>query len=44
MKSNNHVQILGKLGEGSYGCVYKAQIVQTGQMVAIKVIELTDED
>ena len=33
-----------KLGEGTYGVVYKARCEQTGEMVAIKKIRLENED
>jgi serine/threonine protein kinase len=33
-----------KLGEGTYGVVYKAQNLETGEMVAIKKIRLEKED
>ena len=33
-----------KLGEGTYGVVYKAQNLMTGELVAIKKIRLEKED
>jgi len=36
--------ILSKLGEGTYGVVYKAQSKKTGGLVALKSIRLEDED
>ena len=33
-----------KLGEGTYGVVYKAQNLETGEFVAIKKIRLEKED
>jgi|GEM_PF-884457 len=38
-------KLLEVLGQGSYGVVYKSQVLQTGQLVAIKVLksELTSE-
>ena len=35
---------LEKLGEGTYGVVYKAQNLETGEFVAIKKIRLEKED
>lgn len=37
-------QKLQKLGEGTYGVVYKAQNLETGEFVAIKKIRLEKED
>lgn len=37
-------QKIDKLGEGTYGIVYKAQNKQTGEIVALKRIRLDNED
>jgi len=37
-------EILAKLGEGSYGSVYKALDTRDGKIVAIKVLEVENED
>lgn len=37
-------EILAKLGEGSYGSVYKALDKRDGKIVAIKVLEIENED
>eukprot|EP00462_Mataza_sp_D1_P027982 CAMPEP_0175175220 /NCGR_PEP_ID=MMETSP0087-20121206/33079_1 /TAXON_ID=136419 /ORGANISM="Unknown Unknown, Strain D1" /LENGTH=463 /DNA_ID=CAMNT_0016466801 /DNA_START=19 /DNA_END=1410 /DNA_ORIENTATION=- len=37
-------QVLAKLGEGSYGSVYKAIDKRDQQIVAVKVLEIEDED
>lgn len=35
---------LGKIGEGTYGVVYKARELNTGCMIALKKIRLEQED
>jgi serine/threonine protein kinase len=35
---------MDKLGEGTYGVVYKAKNIETGEIVAIKKIRLEKED
>ena len=40
----NKYKKLEKLGEGTYGVVYKAQNLMTGEFVAIKKIRLEKED
>ena len=42
-KINEDYQLLDKLGEGSYGSVFKALCIKTGQIVAIKRVETTGE-
>jgi len=37
-------EVLSKLGEGSYGSVYKAMDNRDGKLVAIKVLEVENED
>ncbi len=41
---NDKYRKLEKLGGGTYGIVYKAQNLQTGEIVAIKMIKLEKED
>jgi TOMM system kinase/cyclase fusion protein len=36
-------EILGELGSGSFGCVYQARQLSTGQSVAIKLLSLREE-
>lgn len=40
----NKYKKMEKLGEGTYGVVYKAQNLVTGELVAIKKIKLDKED
>ena len=42
-KINDDYQLLDKLGEGSYGSVFKALCIKTGQIVAVKRVETTGE-
>lgn len=44
IKDLDKYQRLEKLGEGTYGVVYKAQNMETGELVAIKKIRLEKED
>lgn len=37
-------QLLHPLGRGSYGAVYKARVISTGEVVAVKVIPLAADD
>jgi serine/threonine protein kinase len=37
------IEIIGLLGEGSYGCVYEAISSKTGEKVAVKVVEGSNE-
>lgn len=37
-------EVLSKLGEGSYGSVYKAHDKRDGKIVAVKVLEVENED
>ena len=40
MDCTGGIEILSKLGEGSYGAVHKAKVISSGLVVAVKVIEL----
>ncbi|GAA5909826.1 uncharacterized protein JCM6883_003106 [Sporobolomyces salmoneus] len=40
----DNYQALEKVGEGTYGTVYKCKQLQTGQIVAMKKIRLEDDD
>nr|CCC92296.1 putative cell division control protein 2 homolog 4 [Trypanosoma congolense IL3000] len=44
MSTVNRLQCIGKLGEGTYGVVYKARELATGQVVAYKRITVVSED
>jgi serine/threonine protein kinase len=44
MESSSEVQIISKLGEGAYGCVYKGCRTSDGMIVAIKVIKIADDE
>lgn len=44
IKNLDKYERLEKLGEGTYGVVYKALNKETGEMVAIKKIRLEKED
>lgn len=35
---------LEKIGEGAYGTVYKAKVIQTGEVVALKKVKLQEQD
>lgn len=37
-------QKLGKIGEGTYGVVYRARDTRTGTVIALKQIRLEQED
>lgn len=40
----NKYEIIGIVGEGAYGIVYKAKNKETGDIVAIKKFKESDED
>jgi|TARA_B110000305_G_C18863790_1_gene369986 serine/threonine protein kinase len=44
MSNLDKYQRLEKLGEGTYGVVYKAKNLETNEIVAIKKIRLEKED
>uniref|UniRef100_A0A915PAW7 Cell division protein kinase 5 n=4 Tax=Meloidogyne TaxID=189290 RepID=A0A915PAW7_9BILA len=41
---SNNYEMLGKIGEGTYGTVFKAKSKENGQIVALKIVKLDDED
>jgi serine/threonine protein kinase len=38
------IEILGRLGEGAYGCVHKGRLVKTNTIVAVKTIRIGSDD
>jgi len=44
MDTTSGIKIICKLGEGSYGEVYKVADTQTSQIFAVKVIRLQDDE
>ena len=43
LEEEEDIEIIGLLGEGSYGCVYEAISSKTGEKVAVKVVEGSNE-
>ena len=41
---NSKYEKIEKVGEGAYGCVYKARHIQDKYLVALKVLEFDDSD
>ena len=39
-----HIKCGAVIGEGAYGKVYKGSLVASGEIVAVKVVPITDED
>ena len=37
-------ELMSLLGEGSYGSVYKGRHIRTGEIVAIKIVELVEDE
>ena len=44
MKKAKRYQKISKIGEGTYGVVYKAKDLQTSEIVALKKIRLENPD
>lgn len=44
MNPSKDFEIICKLGEGAYGCVYKARMLVTEVIVAVKTIRMSIED
>lgn len=44
MSTVNRLQCIEKLGQGTYGVVFKARVISTGQIVAIKRMLIPGED
>lgn len=44
MQAAKEVELLVKLGEGAYGSVFKGRILNTNEVVAVKVIRINADD